>query len=283
MTCGEVTWLARAGFAFLSGFHGDGDAALGAGQGGGAVEHRQLRVHLGGGRRVRPFAAEELAAGAAAHGAAEAAAHLLQRDDVPDAEPQRGAEQVDRLLHQRRQPARAAAVHVPAEHGLLVRPGRPRRAVQPLHIRRHHGAPRRGVPADSDHHAGPRHVAAPVVDDARNGARGGRPLVRRRHQLRGGQQPGRQSVHQLLVAHPSRRGLSLLLEGHHETSQQSAGAKLSAQFDEAAALPPGAVGLLLEDLRLQQEVLVLRAQEQRRAGRAGADFVPLERFAGRPM
>lgn len=56
-----------SGSSVLPGFHGHrgGNTEVGAGQGGGVGEHRQLRVHLGGGRWVRALAAEERSDGSA--------------------------------------------------------------------------------------------------------------------------------------------------------------------------------------------------------------------------
>lgn len=173
---------------------------------------------------------------------------------------------MDTALHQRRKPTRSTTVHIAVEYRQCVRSGRTRFAVQSHPLLRYDGTAGGGLSADIDRYIGPRHdVAQSDVEHIRGGER------------------RRQSVHQLPVARPSRRRFSIHSQRDHAIVEQSAGAELFAQFDETLALPPGIVGVLLEDLRLQQKVLVLRLEEQRCAGHLGSYFVSFERFQGRSM
>lgn len=200
---------------------------------------------------------------------------MLERDDVPAAECQRQPpQQVDPVLHQRGESTRAAAVHIAAQHRLQLRSGRHLRSpVQPPAVPGLSGAAGRGLLAAADRHARPRHLLQHTHNtnvlgiDFVSGERGNR----------------RQPVHQLLVEDPPRRGLPLRTERRHEAAEQPAGAKLLTKLHQTSALPPGASRVLLEDLRLQQEVFVLRAEELGRAGHSGADSLPPERFASGSM
>uniref|UniRef100_A0A8D8DP03 (northern house mosquito) hypothetical protein n=1 Tax=Culex pipiens TaxID=7175 RepID=A0A8D8DP03_CULPI len=127
---------------------------------------------------------------------------------------------------------------------MRVRPRRNRRPVQPPPVHRHAGTPGRGLPPDSDRHAGPRYHEQHEQQLAHRRRPVGSVLLARRHHHRG------QPVHQLSVAHPSGRRFPVYSEGHHAAAEQSARAELSAQLDQAAALSPGAAGIFLEDLRL---------------------------------
>ncbi|XP_061561534.1 uncharacterized protein LOC133417641 isoform X7 [Phycodurus eques] len=79
----------------------------------------------------------------------------------------------------------------------------------------------------------------------------------------------RKPVCQLPVQDPPRRGLELHPERSEPAPQQPSGADLPAKLCQEDLLPPGDPHPLLEALRLQQEIPLLRAEEQRRSGRAG--------------
>ena len=73
------------------------------------------------------------------------------------------------------------------------------------------------------------------------------------------------------------RGLCLHPEGRDPPADEPPCADLPPPLPEEGAVPPGAAGLLLEVLRAQQEVPLLRAQVQRRAGHPHAHPAPSQR------
>lgn len=172
---------------------------------------------------------------------------------------------MDSIFHKCRKSTRAAAFHVALEHSLQLRSGRRFwRSLQPPAVPGLSRAAGRGLSAAFDRDFGSRRF----VQDANNADLVGFLPSQRRD--------ARQSVHQLPVKNSPRRRLSLHSERRDEAFEQPAGSKLFAELNEKAALSSGAARVFLEDLRLQQKVSLLCAEELGRFGHSGAGFVSSE-------
>lgn len=69
---------------------------------------------------------------------------------------------------------------------------------------------------------------------------------------------------------------SICPEGYYQVVEQSPDANLSTELNQEGAFSSGVVSFLLEDVRLQQEVPILRVEELGRSRGSRADTLSFE-------